>query len=277
MCPFGKVVSRILCLNANLSRTPVAWRLKRGMPRPNLDPYGRRHHSPCTARGLPAIRTLPYGPIRSLATSDGFSRFGRSPVWSLWHFPYPALMCWPPGRRRYLPRFPGSVRTFLTRVAPGVRVPPSERAGALYGNGAKSQMRAFSLIALHWQSYKMRQIYGIYTNPMESRTFRKSIVAATGFFGTLAALSVGYAALSGGITASDKVSSNAPLSSASWNRVVDGILDLDARTNGISSMNGNIGIGVANPGKTLDIQGSLRISSGHIITNNPNGGIVLNA
>lgn len=106
---------------------------------------------------------------------------------------------------------------------------------------------------------------------------KKPILSAVTFFGTLTALSVGYAALNGGLSTSDKVSSNAQLSSASWNRIVDGVLDLDARTNGISSANGNIGIGIANPGKALDVQGSLRVSSGHIITSNPNSGIVINS
>lgn len=62
---------------------------------------------------------------------------------------------------------------------------------------------------------------------------KNPILSAVAFFTTLTTLSVGYAALSGGLTASDKVSSNAQLSSVSWNRIVDGILDLDARTKDI--------------------------------------------
>lgn len=146
MCPLGKVVSRILCLNANLSRTSVARRLKRGMPRPALEPCGFGT-IPLAPRGVCQLsvryRTGPS--VAPCGTSNGFSRFGRSPVWSLWHFPYPALMYWQPGRRRYLPRFPGSVRTFLTRVAPSVRVPLSERAGALYGKRAIWQIGALPL------------------------------------------------------------------------------------------------------------------------------------
>ncbi len=90
---------------------------------------------------------------------------------------------------------------------------------------------------------------------------KKPILSAVAFFGTLTALSVGYAALNGGLSTSDKVSSNAQLSSASWNRVVDGVLDLDARTNGISSANGKIGIGTVTPGQKLTVAGTVESTS----------------
>ncbi len=85
--------------------------------------------------------------------------------------------------------------------------------------------------------------------------FQKPVLSALVFFGTLLTLSVGYAALNGGLSLSDKASGSMPLSSISWNKIVDGILDLDARTAGIATNAGNIGIGTANPNAALDVNG----------------------
>jgi hypothetical protein len=40
---------------------------------------------------------------------------------------------------------------------------------------------------------------------------------------------------------------------------------------------GNVGIGITNPVAGLDVSGTIRTASGHLITNNPNGAIVINA
>lgn len=89
---------------------------------------------------------------------------------------------------------------------------------------------------------------------MVSPVWRKSVIAAAGFFGTLGVLSLSYAALNGGLSASDKVSlPNTALSAAAWNRIVDGVLDLDARTDGIASVGGNVGIGTASPSAKLHV------------------------
>jgi len=45
---------------------------------------------------------------------------------------------------------------------------------------------------------------------------------------------------------------------------------------GIKS-DGNVGIGTTAPGKKLDVNGTIRNSNGHIVTNNPNGALVLSS
>ena len=136
MRPLGKVVSRILCLNANLSRTWVAPCLKRGMPRPDLDPYGRRHHSPCTARGLPAIRTLPYGPVRSPCGHRTAFHVLAVALYGLCGTFRTRRLCIGHRAADVICRAFQAVSGLSSPGFPGVRVPLSERAGALYGKGA---------------------------------------------------------------------------------------------------------------------------------------------
>ncbi len=96
---------------------------------------------------------------------------------------------------------------------------------------------------------------------MRISDFKKPVLSGIVFFGTVVALSVGYAALNGGITASDKASSNEALSSVKWNRIVDGILDLDARTAGMTTNGGNVGIGTISPTAKLDLAGNFKVSA----------------
>lgn len=92
--------------------------------------------------------------------------------------------------------------------------------------------------------------------------WRKSMYSALVFFGTLMVLSVGYAVLSSGLSNADKVGSGSGLTSASWNKIVDGILELDNRTANIFSSGGNVGIGTTSPQiigstyKTLEVNGT---------------------
>lgn len=85
------------------------------------------------------------------------------------------------------------------------------------------------------------------------------------FFGTLIILSVGYGALTGGLSTADKVGTGSGLTSASWNRIVDGVLDLDTRVSNFSFAGGNVGVGTASPAFKLDIDNTMRIkkSSGN--------------
>jgi hypothetical protein len=77
--------------------------------------------------------------------------------------------------------------------------------------------------------------------------FKNSVLAASAFFGTLGILSIGYAALSSGLSVTDLSSVGTTLSSASWNRLVNSVLELDGRTAAISSSGGYVGIGTASP------------------------------
>jgi len=65
-------------------------------------------------------------------------------------------------------------------------------------------------------------------------TIKKSIIWAVVFFFTILILSVGYA-LVGWLSTADKVWTGSGLTSTSWNRIVDWILDLDSRTSGITT------------------------------------------
>lgn len=77
--------------------------------------------------------------------------------------------------------------------------------------------------------------------------WKKSLYSALIFFGTLVILSIGYGALAGGLSTADRVGSGSGLTSASWNRIVDGVLDLDTRLSNLSFLGGNVGIGVPSP------------------------------
>lgn len=52
----------------------------------------------------------------------------------------------------------------------------------------------------------------------------------------------------------DKVSTGSVLSSASWNRIVDGVLDLDSRLSHFSFAGGNVGIGTISPNALLHLK-----------------------
>ena len=64
------------------------------------------------------------------------------------------------------------------------------------------------------------------------RTFRFKIpvLSAIVFFGTLGVLSVGYAALSTGLSTSDRTNTGSTLTSSAWNKLVNSVLELDTRT-----------------------------------------------
>lgn len=63
---------------------------------------------------------------------------------------------------------------------------------------------------------------------MNIHDFKKSFYSALVFFGTLVVLSVGYS-LVGSLSTADKVGSGSGLTATSWNRIIDGVLDLDMR------------------------------------------------
>ncbi len=64
---------------------------------------------------------------------------------------------------------------------------------------------------------------------------KKSIYSGFTFFLTILLLSIGYGALGGGLSLSDKVGTWSGLTASSWNRIIDGVLDLDKRTGAINS------------------------------------------
>lgn len=87
---------------------------------------------------------------------------------------------------------------------------------------------------------------------------KRSAMAAIVFFVTLVGLTSAYAALTAGLSTSDRTSSGSVLSSASWNRLVNSVLELDTRTAAITASGSNLGIGTSNPQTTLDVNGSVR-------------------
>ncbi|OIO75694.1 hypothetical protein AUJ87_04240 [Candidatus Gracilibacteria bacterium CG1_02_38_174] len=93
--------------------------------------------------------------------------------------------------------------------------------------------------------------------------WKKSIYSAVIFFSTLLVLSVGYGALFGGLTVADKVGTGSGLTATAWNRIVDGVLDINTRLENLSFSGENVGIGV-NPTSRLTIGGST-----------PSGGILI--
>ena len=74
-----------------------------------------------------------------------------------------------------------------------------------------------------------------------SETTKKSVLAATVFCATIAAVSVSYATLTAGLTTADRTNSGSVVSSASWNRLVNSVLELDARTSQTNYVEGTIG------------------------------------
>jgi hypothetical protein len=101
------------------------------------------------------------------------------------------------------------------------------------------------------------------------KTIKQPILAAIVFFQALFVLSVGYATLSSGLSSSDLASTGATLTSASWNRLVNGVLELDGRTAALTSTGGNVGIGTPSPGAILDISGNT--AAPRITNTNANG------
>lgn len=63
---------------------------------------------------------------------------------------------------------------------------------------------------------------------MNIHDFKKSFYSGVIFFSTVTVLSIGYS-LVGNLTIADKVGSGSGLTASSWNKIVDGILDLDTR------------------------------------------------
>lgn len=67
-----------------------------------------------------------------------------------------------------------------------------------------------------------------------SSVIKSSFYSGITFFMTILVLSVGYATLSGGLSTADKVGSGSGLTATSWNRIIDGVLDLDTRLSNLS-------------------------------------------
>jgi hypothetical protein len=89
---------------------------------------------------------------------------------------------------------------------------------------------------------------------MNASFWKKPALSAVAFFGTLLALSVGYAAWNSGMA---KVNVSDTLRAANWNALVDNINDLSSRwpyvTGGIAYTGGNVGIGTASPGAAFEV------------------------
>lgn len=86
--------------------------------------------------------------------------------------------------------------------------------------------------------------------------FQKPVLSAVVFFGTILALSVGYAAYSS--ISSSEYAAGQTLSSTLFGKVVGNLEDLNARTNGISNVDGKIGIGTTSPSEKLDVSGNIK-------------------
>lgn len=102
--------------------------------------------------------------------------------------------------------------------------------------------------------------------------WKKSFYSALVFFGTLIILSIGYAALSGGLSTTDLVGSGSGLTATSWNRLINGVLELDTRTAPISALGGNIWVGITptNGIGSLQIKDGIAFPGTQIPVINPN-------
>ena len=107
---------------------------------------------------------------------------------------------------------------------------------------------------------------------MKSFSWKNSVYSAVLVFGTLSALSIGYSALSGGLTLGDKVGTGSGLTASSWNKIVDGVVELDGRTAGIFSAGGNVGIGTMAPWAQLAINSANTDNTSIRIDNTAAGG-----
>ncbi len=70
---------------------------------------------------------------------------------------------------------------------------------------------------------------------MSIHYLKKSFYSGLVFFGTVLGLSIGYSALIWGLTTSDKVGTGSWLSATVWNKIIDGVVDLDTKTTTINS------------------------------------------
>ena len=103
---------------------------------------------------------------------------------------------------------------------------------------------------------------------------KKSIYSGFTFFLTVLILSIWYGALSWGLSLSDKVGTGSWLTANSWNKIVDGIIELDTRTLGIYSTGGHVGIGTTNPSTLLHITNAGGYGAVALGPNNSVGSII---
>lgn len=76
---------------------------------------------------------------------------------------------------------------------------------------------------------------------MKNSSLKNGIITGLVAFLTIGLLSIGYATLSSGLSLSDKVGTGSGLSSSSWNKIVDSILELDGKVSKITYVEGTIG------------------------------------
>jgi hypothetical protein len=103
---------------------------------------------------------------------------------------------------------------------------------------------------------------------MDSNIFRKSAIAAVGFFGTLGVLSVGYSAYISSLPAT--ANSGATLSSVEWNKMVTALSTLDNNLSNLTFSGGNVGIGTSSPAAKLHANGPIIRTIAHATANGPN-------
>ena len=105
-------------------------------------------------------------------------------------------------------------------------------------------------------------LYFTFISMKPSSPWKNGIITWFVFFLTVAILSIWYATFSSLLSVNDKVGTGSGLSSGSWNRIVDSLLELDGRTFGITSSGGNIGVGTSSPGTKLEVNGDMKVSGG---------------